>query len=65
MQGRTTVVIAHRIATVLNADMIVVMNEGHLEDIVSHEDLLNRCPLYHDLASLQLVAGGDTTAVQK
>ena len=65
MQGRTTVVIAHRLATVLNADRIVVMNEGQIEDIGSHEDLLTRCPLYHDLASLQLVAGGDTTAAQK
>ena len=43
MQGRTTVVIAHRLATVLNADRIVVMNEGQIEDIGSHEDLLTRC----------------------
>ena len=65
MQGRTTVVIAHRLATVLNADRIVVMNEGRIEDIGSHEDLLTRCPLYHDLASLQLVAGSDTAPAQK
>ncbi|MGC6484457.1 MAG: ABC transporter transmembrane domain-containing protein [Candidatus Puniceispirillales bacterium] len=65
MQGRTTVVIAHRLSTVLNADRIVVMNGGRIEDIGTHDELLTRCPLYHDLASLQLVAGGETPSHDK
>ena len=64
MQGRTTIVIAHRLSTVLNADRIVVINKGQIEDIGSHEDLLTRCPLYHELASLQLVVG-DAAAIEK
>jgi ATP-binding cassette subfamily B protein len=51
--GRTTVVIAHRLATVLQADRIVVIDEGRIEDIGSHEELVGRDPLYARLAELQ------------
>jgi len=51
--GRTTVVIAHRLATVLEADRIVVIDEGRIEDIGSHEELVGRDPLYARLAELQ------------
>jgi ATP-binding cassette subfamily B protein len=52
-KDRTTVVIAHRLATVLKADRIVVMNEGRIEDMGSHEELVARNPLYARLAELQ------------
>jgi len=52
-QDRTTIVIAHRLATVLEADRIVVMNEGRIVDIGSHDDLIRRDPLYARLAELQ------------
>ena len=53
MQGRTTLVIAHRLATVRNADRIVVMEDGRIEAIGSHEALLERGGLYARLAALQ------------
>jgi ATP-binding cassette subfamily B protein len=52
-KDRTTIIIAHRLATVLKADRIVVMNEGRIEDIGRHEDLVRRNPLYARLAELQ------------
>lgn len=53
MQGRTSLVIAHRLATVLKADRIVVLDEGHVVDQGRHEDLLGRGGLYARLAELQ------------
>ncbi|MGB1540098.1 MAG: ATP-binding cassette domain-containing protein, partial [Rickettsiales bacterium] len=53
MQNRTTLVIAHRLSTVLNADKIVVMQDGKIEAIGRHQDLLKSCDLYARLASLQ------------
>ncbi|HEU5046928.1 MAG TPA: ABC transporter transmembrane domain-containing protein [Rickettsiales bacterium] len=53
MQGRTTLVIAHRLSTVQNASRIAVINEGKLEAIGKHEELLAKSPLYARLAKLQ------------
>jgi ATP-binding cassette subfamily B protein len=53
MQGRTTLVIAHRLATVRHADRIVVMDHGEVVDIGSHEELLGRGGLYARLAAAQ------------
>ena len=55
MKDRTTVVIAHRLSTVINADRIVVMDQGQIAAEGRHEDLLNTSPLYHELASLQFL----------
>ncbi|MFU8829015.1 MAG: ABC transporter ATP-binding protein [Phycisphaerales bacterium] len=54
--GRTVLIVAHRLATVMNADRIVVMEAGEIVDIGTHTELLERCPLYASLASHQLVA---------
>ncbi|MDJ0686625.1 MAG: ABC transporter transmembrane domain-containing protein [Alphaproteobacteria bacterium] len=53
MKGRTTLVIAHRLATVVNADRIVVMDEGRIQAIGAHAELMERSPLYANLAELQ------------
>ncbi|HEV2530256.1 ABC transporter transmembrane domain-containing protein [Phenylobacterium sp.] len=53
MQGRTTLVIAHRLATVLKADRIVVMDEGRVVEQGSHHELVARNGLYARLAALQ------------
>lgn len=53
MEGRTTLVIAHRLSTVLSADRIVVMQDGKIEAIGSHAELLQSSPLYARLAKLQ------------
>lgn len=55
MQGRTTLIIAHRLATVLNADRILVMQKGALVASGTHSQLMQSCELYREFASLQLL----------
>jgi ABC-type multidrug transport system fused ATPase/permease subunit len=50
MEGRTTFVVAHRLSTISLADEIVVMEAGRVVDRGRHEELLERCPLYAEIA---------------
>jgi ATP-binding cassette subfamily B protein len=50
MAGRTTFVVAHRLSTISLADEIVVMDEGRIVDRGQHSELLERCPLYAEIA---------------
>jgi ATP-binding cassette subfamily B protein len=56
--GRTTIVIAHRLATVLRADRIIVLEEGRVAAAGSHADLLRQGGLYARLAALQFDQSG-------
>ena len=49
LQNATTIIIAHRLSTILNADSVIVLDEGKLVDSGSHEVLLVRCDLYKRL----------------
>ncbi len=53
--GRTPLLVAHRLATVLNAARIVVMDDGRIVDHGTHEQLVARCELYQRLTKTQLV----------
>ena len=46
MSGVTTIIVAQRIATILNADKIIVMNEGKIVGVGKHQELLKTCPTY-------------------
>lgn len=59
MKGRTTLIIAHRLATVVNADRIAVMDQGRIVATGTHDELLKSNPLYARLAELQFSRPGN------
>jgi ATP-binding cassette subfamily B protein len=55
MKGRTSFVIAQRISTVLNADQILVLDQGQVVARGTHEDLMENSPIYVEIYNSQLV----------
>lgn len=55
MQGRTSLIIAHRLSTVQHADLIVVLNAGKIDEMGSHEELMIKKGTYQRLVSIQQI----------
>jgi ABC-type multidrug transport system fused ATPase/permease subunit len=56
MVNRTVLLVTHRVSTVRDADRIIVLNEGRIEDVGSHNELVSRNELYRRLCEMQLVS---------
>jgi ATP-binding cassette subfamily B protein len=54
MEGRTTIMVAHRLSTIQHADIIMVMHKGKLREMGNHQELLNQDGIYKKLYELQL-----------
>ena len=55
MEGRTTIMVAHRLSTIQHADKIIVMHHGRIRESGTHQELLAQDGLYKNLYNLQLV----------
>ena len=60
MRGRTTFVIAHRLATIRSAGRVVVLRDGRVEDVGTHADLVQRNEFYRILCEAQSEEMGDS-----
>ena len=58
MVNRTVLLVTHRVSTVRDADRIIILDEGRIEDVGSHDELIERNELYRRLCEMQLVAIG-------
>ena len=63
MQNRTTLIIAHRLATVRTADRVVVLRDGCVDDVGTHEELAGRNEFYRQLCESQLESDGTAETI--
>ena len=56
VRGKTLIVIAHRLSTIVDADQIVVVNDGRVDAAGTQAELLQNCPLYETLWSAHMAS---------
>jgi subfamily B ATP-binding cassette protein MsbA len=64
-EGKTVIAIAHRLSTVLEADQIIVLQDGGIESTGTHQELLQKSGLYQRLYQLQFQESGEAVAVEQ
>ena len=62
MEGRTSFIVAHRLSTIREADVILVMKDGHIIEQGTHEGLLEKGGFYHTLYYSQFAATKEKSA---
>ena len=62
MKGRTSFIVAHRLSTIQNADLILVMNQGHIVEQGTHESLLKKGGFYAKLYNSQFTIPADVSS---
>ena len=55
MEGRTTIMVAHRLSTIQHADKIIVMHKGRIQESGTHQELRHTAGMYRKLYELQLI----------
>lgn len=60
-KGSTTIIISHRITTLMNADMILVLDKGNIADMGTHEELINRDGIYKSIYDVQMNVDEDVS----
>lgn len=61
-QGRTTIIVAHRLSTIQNADHIITMKDGAVVEQGTHQELMGKRGVYYELVTLQTLEGMEENA---
>ncbi|HBU11462.1 MAG TPA: multidrug ABC transporter ATP-binding protein, partial [Clostridiales bacterium] len=59
MGGATVIIVAQRVGTIMNADKILVLDQGRIVGEGKHAELMENCGVYAEIAQTQLMSGGE------